>query len=70
MQERVSVHRLSKKAERALFQIEGFGVFVGLPRDDDNRDCAFDTFHMLQKAESEVARLQQLATAGNCRLTH
>jgi hypothetical protein len=25
---------------------------------------------MLQKAESEVARLQQLATAGNCRLTH
>src|ERR1700747_2693267 len=48
----VSVHWISEESNRALFQIERFGILGWLPGNNDNRHCAPDAFHMLQKTES------------------
>src|SRR5580698_3219522 len=48
----VPVHRLSEESNRALFQIERFGVLGWLPSNNDNRHWTPDIFHMLQKTES------------------
>src|ERR1700751_31349 len=47
----VPVHRLSQETNRPLFQVERFGVFGRLARDDDNRHWTLDAFHMLKEAE-------------------
>src|ERR1700743_879867 len=48
----VPVDRLSEESNRALFQIERFGILGWLPRNNDNRHWTPEAFHMLQKTES------------------